>query len=379
MLREPSTPRPDWTEKCTGVGFDYHSLDGTYWDESACYHFSSAEIDELESAAAELHSMCLQAVEEIIRLDGFEQLAIPRWCVPYIVESWKLRAPSLYGRFDLSYDGVNPPKLLEYNADTPTAALETAVVQWYWLQDVRQGNADQFNSLHERLIKRWKILAKNIPVDTPVHFACVKDNPEDLGNLEYLRDTALQAGLDARFIFIEDIGWAQDLGRFVDCSDHPVRVLFKLYPWEWLVREPFGTNIPVSGTIFVEPAWKMLLSNKGLLAALWKLFPEHPNLLPTYPRPGKIDGAHVRKPILSREGANIAIYSGRGQEIFATEGSYGAEGYIYQALHPLPEFDGNHPVIGAWIVGDQPAGIGIREDLGLVTTNASRFLPHYFD
>jgi len=379
MHREPSIPRPDWAEKCEWAGFDYHSVDGTYWDESACYRFTSGEIDELESAAAELHGMCLKTVEQIIKVDAFERLAIPRWCVPYIVDSWNRRAPSLYGRFDLSYDGMNPPKLLEYNADTPTSALETAVVQWYWLQDVHRDDADQFNSLHERLIGRWKILARNIPVDTPVHFACVKENPEDLGNLEYLRDTALQAGLDARFIFIEDIGWAQEPACFVDCSNQPVRVLFKLYPWEWLVREPFGPNIPSSGTVFVEPAWKMLLSNKGLLAALWELFPEHPNLLPAFLEPRKIEGAYVRKPILSREGANVAILSGLGEEIFATQGSYGAEGCVYQAFQPLPEFDGNHPVIGAWIVGDEPAGIGIREDSRLVTTNASRFIPHYFD
>jgi glutathionylspermidine synthase len=36
----------------------------------------------------------------------------------------------LYGRFDLAYRGDGPPKLLEYNADTPTALFEAAVVQW---------------------------------------------------------------------------------------------------------------------------------------------------------------------------------------------------------------------------------------------------------
>ncbi len=378
MERERSIARPDWAEKCNGVGFDYHSMDGTYWDESVCYRFSSAEIDEFESVAAELHGMCLKAVEEIIKIDAFERLAIPRWCVPYVIESWTLRAPSLYGRFDLSYDGVNPPKLLEYNADTPTSALEAAVVQWYWMKDLHP-DADQFNSLHERLIGRWKVVAEDIPIDMPLHFACVKDNPEDLGNLEYLRDTALQAGLDARFIYIEDIGWAQEHGKFVDCDNQPIHAMFKLYPWEWLVREQFGVNIPRSGTLFVEPPWKMLLSNKGILAALWELFPDHPNLLPTYFEPGRIKGAYVTKPILSREGANITIFSGAGEKIFASEGSYGTEGCVYQKLYPLPEFDGNHPVIGAWIVGDEPAGIGIREDSGLVTTNTSRFIPHYFD
>jgi glutathionylspermidine synthase len=45
----------------------------------------------------------------------------------------------------------------------------------------------------------------------------------------------------------------------------------------------------------------------------------------------------------------------------------------------LPEFVGRYPVIGAWIVGDEPAGIGIREDDTPITRNTSRFIPHYFE
>ena len=48
----------------------------------------------------------------------------------FIAASWKRRDASLYGRFDLRYDGQGPAKLLEYNADTPTSLFETAVFQW---------------------------------------------------------------------------------------------------------------------------------------------------------------------------------------------------------------------------------------------------------
>jgi glutathionylspermidine synthase len=59
-----------------------------------------------------------------------------------------------------------------------------------------------------------------------------------------------------------------------------------------------------------------------------------------------------------------------------TGGEYGEDGYIYQELCPLPEFDGNYPLIGSWIVGQEAAGIGIRETKGLITDNMSRFVPH---
>jgi glutathionylspermidine synthase len=120
----------------------------------------------------------------------------------------------------------------------------------------------------------------------------------------------------------------------------------------------------------------MLLSNKGLLPILWELFPDHPNLLPASFDAGRIHGDYVVKPLLSREGANVVIH--RGGETIAADGDYGAEGCIYQAYTPIPRFGDDYVTIGAWIVGDEPAGIGMREDATPITRNTSRFVPHYF-
>jgi glutathionylspermidine synthase len=149
----------------------------------------------------------------------------------------------------------------------------------------------------------------------------------------------------------------------------------KLYPWEWLINEEYGKYIFKSTTQFIEPAWKMILSNKGILPLLWELFPEHPNLLPAY-FTSKIEGDYIKKPLLSREGANISIF--KDGEVTSSEGDYGEEGFIYQALHELPNFDGNHPMVGSWVIEGESAGIGIREDTSLITGNLSRFVPHYF-
>ena len=92
-------------------------------------------------------------------------LQIPRPFWNWIARSFKNEELSLYGRFDLRYDGNGPAKLLEFNADTPTSAFETGVFQWKWLEDaiarkVLPEDADQFNSLHERLIEGWKVIGK---------------------------------------------------------------------------------------------------------------------------------------------------------------------------------------------------------------------------
>jgi glutathionylspermidine synthase len=376
VRRESSTPRPNWRSRCEEAGFHYHSMGGTYWDESACYVFGADEIDRLEAATAELHRLCLAAVEHVVRERRLALFAIPEKFHDYVIESWRTREPTLFGRFDLSWNGAGEPKLLEYNADTPTALLEASVVQWHWLEDLKP-DADQFNSLHEKLIERWKALTRPAGGNI-LHLACVKESAEDLGNVEYLRDCALQADWDARQLYIEDLGWNGD--KFVDVDDEPVETLFKLYPWEWLAREEFGEHLLARPARLIEPAWKMLLSNKALLVVLWELNYAHPNLLPAYFDESRFAGEYAKKPLLAREGSNVTLK--RRSVTIEQPGEYGEEGFVYQGLAPLPEFRGSHSsryaVIGSWIVGEQAAGIGMREDDSPITRNSSRFVPHYF-
>jgi glutathionylspermidine synthase len=379
MIREDATPRPNWHTDCEEIGFTYHSMDGTYWDETRCYRFTADEIDTLEAAAAELHARCLDAVEHIVTSNRFAQLAIPVAWRDRVARAWRVKELSLFGRFDFAYDGKGPPKLLEYNADTPTALLEASVAQWRWLeQKIRPGRpgADQFNSLHEKLIASWRAFAVTWSEGTVVHFTCVGDSEEDRGNLDYLRDVATQGGVTTRYIAVDEIGWDATAGVFVDNENEEIRVLCKLYPWEWLDTETFGPYLLGSSLRVIEPSWKMLLSNKGVLPILWELFPDHPNLLPAYFEPGRIVGDYVQKPLLSREGANVTIH--QGGTTIAAGGEYGQEGYVYQAYAPIPRFGDDYATIGAWIVGDEPAGIGIREDTSPITRNTSRFVPHYF-
>ncbi len=371
MKRHRCPPRPAWREKVAEIGLTYHTHDdGPYWDESACYEFDAAEIAVLERAAHTLHYLCIDAAEQVIARGWWDRLAIPPAAVPAILRSWERDDFSLYGRFDLAFDGASPPKLLEYNADTPTALVEAAVAQWFWLQETHP-TADQFNSSHERLIEAWRRWA-----GTTIHFSSVRDNPEDEQTVLYLRDTCAQAGVATRAVYIDDLGWDAAQRKFVDLDRTPLTHCFKLYPWEWLWQEEFATHLAHDAVQLIEPTWKMLLSNKGLLPILWELFPGHPNLLPAYETAAPLAARHVRKPKLSREGANVTWVEG-GVAVEETDGDYGREGWVFQATAELPEFDGNRPVCGVWIVDHEPAGLGLREDTRRITGNLSRFVPHY--
>lgn len=376
MRRINAVIRNDWKTKVEQLGFSFHTIDDTYWDESAYYLFDKQEVDVLEKATAELFDRCLDAVQYVIDHKLYDLFKIDKQFIPLIEASWNDDYPSIYGRFDLVYDGNYAPKMLEFNGDTPTSLFEASVVQWYWLEDMQPG-ADQFNSIHEKLIDYWKYLADYLNKGR-LYFTCLKDNDEDLVTTEYMRDCALQAGLDTEFIYIEDIGWNNNTRNFVDLKEAPMPNIFKLYPWEWLVKDEFGKNILIDNlkTCWIEPAWKMLLSNKAILVILWKLFPNHPNLLAAYfDNENELKYDYVKKPLLSREGANITIVR-NGNLTASTDGDYGAEGYIFQQYYPLPFFRDNYPVIGSWVIGCEPAGIGIRETKGLITDNLSRFIPH---
>lgn len=372
MKRFPSTPRKDWIEKVESVGMHYHTIDGTiYWDESAYYKFSLAEIDMIEDASIELYEMCLKAVEHIVRNKIFSKMGIKNKDIPLIVESWDRRDPSMYGRFDFIYDGTGQPRLLEFNADTPTALLEASVVQWFWMKDLFPG-MDQFNSIHEKLEEFWA----GCKFDDTIYFSCVRDNEEDLGNVEYIRDVAVQSGYNTKHIFIDDIGWSAQAKKFVDLDNNIIQVIFKLYPWEWLLDEEFGAQLFRVPWTIIEPAWKSVLSNKAILPVLWELYPGHPNLLPAF-FDNRFTDNYVQKPLFSREGENIRIV--KNGNVYEKDGTYGKEGFIFQEYMPVPEFDGNFTTIGSWIINGKSAGIGIREDNTEITMNSSRFIPHIFE
>ncbi|MBK7872468.1 MAG: glutathionylspermidine synthase family protein [Saprospiraceae bacterium] len=364
--------RRNWQKVVEKQGFIFHSVEGKYWDESACYAFRKKEILEIEKATEELFSMCMEAIEGVLHENRLKEFSIPTAFHERIRESWDADEPTLYGRFDLAYDD-GQIKLLEFNADTPTSLLEASVIQWYWLQDY-ENKLDQFNSIHEQLLEQFRYFRQRGIFD--LHFACITSSDEDYMTVAYLMDCAQQAGLEVKFIDIQDIGWDADHEIFVDLYREEIKYCFKLYPWEFMLNEEFGRHTLAANTQWVEPFWKMLLSNKAILKILWELYPNHPNLLPCYDQPSGMK-SYVKKPLLSREGANVTIIE-NGRLLQATQGEYGYEGYVYQAYFDLPEFSGNRPVIGSWVVGDTPAGIGIRETTSFIHDNLARFLPHYF-
>ncbi|WP_313711991.1 glutathionylspermidine synthase family protein [Pseudomonas sp.] len=381
MRKVELAERPDWRTTALREGFAFHTIDGErYWDERGYYQFSEDQVvHDLHGPTTELHAMCLDAVGRIVESEALmARLAIPPAFFDLVRRSWQEGQAHLYGRFDFSYDGNGPAKLIEANYDTPTSLYEAAAFQLIWLEEqiqrgVLPADASQFNTLAEDLVQAFAAM----PRHGEFHFSTISGSLEDRGTTDFLRKMAEHAGIRTRHIDLEDIGLNSE-GRFVDLQGQAITRLFKLHAWEHIFHEDFGQAIAGCDTQFVEPPWKALISNKGILPLLWEWHEGHPNLLPAFvddsPQ-SAVPKGWVRKPYFSREGANVDIRTAEGERVFE-DGPYDDAPYILQAFAPLPKFADSYTLIGSWVVGGRASGIGIREDDSLITKDSSRFLPH---
>lgn len=371
MERVFVAPRPGYREKIEALGFDFH---GDYWREEACYRLSSNEVEMLETATAEAYRMYCDAVEYILndQPEFMERiLQLPPEICERIRRSWDEDELSLYGRFDFLVDKSGVPRILEFNADTPTSLLEASVIQWQWKEDLFPAS-DQYNGIHEGLVQSWKDM---FPAGSEIHFAGALDDHEDTGTLQYLASTAMEAGFSTRVLDMNSLDLRD--GCFYDPSGERVKRCFKLYPWEWMVDE--SADGCLADVQWVEPIWKLLMSNKAILKVLSDLFPDSPYVLPCYlSRPES--GLFCKKPVYSREGHNVSVLEIRNWEervrLAETEGDYNQGAYVYQEYVEPTAYSGRYPVIGSWVVGGEPAGIGIRENRTEITGNLSEFVPH---
>ncbi|TDB99602.1 glutathionylspermidine synthase family protein [Micromonospora fluostatini] len=475
MRRAHGVVRSGWQATNHAHGLIYNNTelpDGTtksYWAEGPYYVLSMDEVRELEEATQALNQMRIAAGDHIaarcprrdraVRSRAYltsvcnpatcplSRIGVPEFAHEQVLRTWfdgdvdtwthhekdldgryphqsPDYSPNVYGRYDLWYGGAGTtPKLLEFNAQTPTGLIEASVIQWNWLEQTGQNEHPewQFNSIHDRLVGwepgdgdpgcegAWRrtIAALRaarpwLPEKPKVFFAYETSevSGEDRMTTAYLQDTCSQAGFPTELIAMSQIAWDTADDRIVfkrnpadpGCPEEPIDIIFVLYPWEWIWSEEIGKAVfrdmarpDKSGTVWIEPPYTAALwGNKALLPVMWKLFGDKPEgryLLPAYfeeERPAAMT-SYAIKPIWGREGNGVILV--RDGQVIA-DGGYSpsdAVPRIVQELAELPAFDSLdgpvHPVIGSWVIDGEPAGVGIREG-GPITNNLTSFVPH---
>lgn len=387
MLQRQITPRGNWEERLCELGFDFYEVSAKhpYWCEDRYFQLTRKQVDHIDRVTEELHSMAMSALQYVFDNDLLERFGLPEKHHELLRRSWENDKSYLYGRFDFAWSG-SEPKMLEYNANTPTSIFELAVAAWDWMRDgVNTGrlpaNTDQFNLLDEQLIVQFQLLKtlKN-PDSLVLHFACDTDSSEDRRTVTYLAACADEAGWESVVMDINDVQLSVD-NQFADGESKLITNMFSLYPYEFALLDEYADYIEQSGCTFIEPLWKVLLSSKALLPIMWSLYEGHPNLLECYfaDETGLKEAEKLQnkviKPIYSREGANINIVLD-GKAVEGTAGNYGAEGHIIQEYAPLAEYEHGRCVVGSWVIGKVASGISFRESNTLITNDVARFIPH---
>ena len=385
-------------QKTTPLDTDYLESLGFVWhtdsDESSYISDELVVLTEVEAeayyeATNELYDMFVEAAEHVVENDLFHEIGIPFNLVEVIKESWENDVHwHLYGRFDLAggIDG-KPIKLLEFNADTPTALFETAIIQWAMLKKDGLEESSQFNALYEALIdnfKRLVTLEEDVSAfeenydDWDFLFTSIKGNSEEENTVRLLQYIATEAGYQTEFAYIDDIDFSPEEG--IVYKDKSYELWFKLIPWEDIALEESDlamllTNIIKSQkAIIFNPAYTLLFQSKGLLKILWDLYPDHPLLLETSFEP--LEGQkQVKKPIFGREGGSVSILDEEANDVESVAGDYDSHKMVYQAYTELAtDAQGDSYQAGVFYAYEA-CGLGFRKG-GKILDNMSKFVGH---
>ena len=372
------------------LGFVWHTdSDETPYISDELLVLSEQEAEAYYDAGNTLYDMFVEAGDYVIENNLFHEIGIPFNLVDLIKESWENDIHwHLYGRFDLAggIDG-KPIKLLEFNADTPTALFETAIIQWAILKKNGFDEERQFNALYEALLDNFKRLV-TLEESTDSFeeryegwkflFSSIRDNAEEESTVRLLQHIANEAGYHTEFAYIDEVEFDEERGIFY--QGEPYELWFKLIPWEDIALEEPDLAMLLKGivlnqkAIIFNPAYTLMFQSKGMLKILWDLYPNHPLLLETSFEP--LDGQkQVAKPIFGREGESVTILNADGSEALSVKGDYDNHKMVYQAYTELPEDrEGSRYQAGLFYVYESCA-VGFRKG-GLILDNMSKFVGH---
>ena len=372
------------------IGFVWHTdADLTNYVADELVIVRDDEAEAYYEAVNELYNMYTAAAQHVIDNNLFFEIGIPFNLVESIQKSWDNDVHwHLYGRFDLAggIDG-KPIKLIEFNADTPTALFETAILQWALLKHNNMDEARQFNNVYEaisdnfrrlvtlfeepemfeRYYEGWKIL-----------FSADGNHPEEDRTVRLLQQMAIDAGFETEFESLNGVKFDEE--GIYDQDENPYEYWFKLYPWEDIAIDEnelatlLTTIMRNQKAIILNPAYTLLFQSKGMMKILCDLFPDSPYLLQTSYEP--LNGiACVEKRMFGREGANVRILDRTGNTLESTDGPYANFKPIYQEYVEFPQDTRGNSYQAGVFFAYEACGLGFRRG-GKILNNGSKFVGH---
>lgn len=409
----------------------YYSQFPTFWgtlpeesiQEYAVYgalEISREHAVELRTASSRLYGLMTRLASVLQQADdqALMEIGIPLPAIPYAHIVMPETPAVMCGRFEFVMT-VEGPKLLEFNAETPTFVVELFHINGQVCADF--GLVDPNMHCQQQLVQamtssisagiRWVGLPQGDVAS--VVFSAYANRKEERGTTEFYHSLLRCTGdLPYRTSFqgLDELRVKHDC--LLTAAGERVDVLYKLYPTEHLLQDEAPDGTPVGLALMdlvcrqrlavINPPVAFVLQNKALLAVLWtmhlaesELFtPEEHRwiaqyMLPTYfnarDTHGRsiFPGEYVVKPVYGREGASITLRNSHELIEQSVQNIYSDQMMIYQQYAPLPTttIQTEHGLIdvnlvhNCFVVGGTPSALGVRACQKLIFDDSSYFLP----
>jgi len=340
-------------------------------------------------ASGSVYKMYANTLDELVKKRKLDTFDLPEEMLLLIEYSWRNKHQHIIGRFDFG-DGVDAdePKLLEYNADTPTLVPESGMLQQAFKAMYSKPDVAQFNTLDEDLVAGFNKLADtNATSHHSILFTSL-GYEEDRANLQPLMDAAATAGFDVAYADLPDIDFDEDEGIFLESNSGEFvqyDYLYKLVPWEFICfEEPELLKIlyklVTKDLVYVlNPAYTIIFQSKQFLENVYDKFPSSKYLLKT-----KSDRSFfasqrcVEKVIFGRLGENIKVYSENDIVIEKTGGDFGHFPSVFQEFAELyKDEDGDLYQASVFTVNGVPSCLSFRRGEKLIIDDDAEFIPHF--
>ena len=373
------------------IGLSWHTdSDGTSYISDEMVVVTQEEAEAYYTAGNAVYDMYVEAGEYVIENDLLHEIGIPFNLIDMVKMSWENDVHwHLYGRFDFA-GGIAglPIKLLEFNADTPTALYESAIIQWALLKANGMDEAMQFNNIYEAVgdnFKRLITMHKDIShfeewyKDYGILFSSIEGNDEEEVTTKFLQNIANSVGFVNDFEFLDRVQFDEEEG-VMNSEDGIYEYWFKLYPWEDIAIDEGDLCLILKNimenqkAIILNPAYTLMFQSKGMLKILYDLFPDSPYLLPTAFEPLQGD-RYIEKKVFGREGDNCIIYDSSGSIINEKGGEYDHYKSIYQSFIDLPQDENGLYYQAGVFFAYESCGLGFRRG-GQILDNMSKFIGH---
>ena len=285
-----------------------------------------------------------------------KEMEIPEKIIPYLRYGNVMKIPTWLSRFDFVVDRFGRYKMVEINADTPCAVVESFYANELACKHFRYRNPNE--GAYEEL-KQWlsDIYWKSSPAmnlgtgefssDKPFIFSCFEDYVEDYGTTLFLMN-AMKEGVGSfipddaiRFESFYTLG-VDEAGQIIISDGRAAKGIYRLHPMEILIEEMTEDGQSL-GTDFMDgyrqgrftmfnPPEAIIMQSKGFQALVWELAEKNSEvfsltelrtikkyMLPSFfeqdiecgiwQNPGE---KWIKKPLWGREGLGITVVDEKG-------------------------------------------------------------------